>query len=105
MSVEKLKETLENLSKTEYEKQFRVDYEKLSSEVQEAVAEAVETLATEYLTEPWNHPDVKYIQGQGKVWRLKIGGRGQTVDHRIFFDINDTGLLFLAVEHRDDAYQ
>lgn len=101
----RLKETLESLSKTVFEKQFRLDYQDLEDKVQEAVAEAIEELATEYLTEPWNHPQVKYIPDQGEIWRLKIGNQGKDIDHRIFFDINDEGLVFLTVEHRDHAYQ
>lgn len=99
-----MRETLENLSKTTYERQFRLDFEQLETEVKEAVAEAIQELADDYLTSPWTHPDVKYIESQGEIWRLKVGQQGQKVDHRIFFDIDDEGLVFLAVEHRDTAY-
>lgn len=105
MSVARLKETLENLSKTVFEKQFRLDYQELEDKAQGAVAETIEELAIDYLTDPWNHPQVKYIPDQGEIWRLKIGNQGRDVDHRVFFDINDEGLVFLAVEHRDQAYQ
>lgn len=100
-----LRETLASLSKTTFEKQFRLDFEALDDEVKEAVATAVEELATDYLTDPWHHPQVRYIASEGKIWRLKVGERGETVDHRIFFDITDNGLIFLAIEHRDTAYQ
>ena len=103
--MERLKETLENLSKTVFEKQFRLDYEKLSKEAREKVANSIEELATQYLTEPWNHPQVKYIPSQGEIWRLKVGNQGQETDHRIFFDITDEGLTFLTISHRDTAYQ
>ena len=103
--MEQLKETLENLSKTVYEKQFRLDYEQLNEKVQTAAAEAIEELVEEYRTNPWNHPRVKYIPSQGEIWRLKIGNRAQEIDHRIFFDLNDEGLIFLTIQHRDNAYQ
>lgn len=45
------------------------------------------------------------VLGDTEVWRLKIGNRGGTVDHRVFFDVDDDGLVFLAVEHWDHAYQ
>ncbi|MFP9061735.1 type II toxin-antitoxin system RelE family toxin [Natrialbaceae archaeon A-chndr2] len=69
------------------------------------VAEAIEKLVSDYLANLWHHPKVKYIVSEGNVWRLKVGNRGQKTDHRIFFDINDNGLVFLTVKHRDIAYQ
>jgi len=103
--VERLRETLENLSKTVFEKQFQLDYEKLDEGAKEEVADAIKELVQEYLTEPWNHSRTKYLPSQGEIWRLKTGQRGQETDHRVFFDINDQGLVFLSVEHRDQAYQ
>lgn len=100
-----MKETLENLSKTQYKPEFRVQYKKLGEEVQEEVAEAVGKLVSSYLTEPWNHPQVKFIPYREGVWRLKLGSRGEAVDHRVFFDVDDEGLIFLSVIHRDQAYQ
>jgi len=100
-----LKETLETLSKTTFEAQFRQDFQALDAAVQAAVATAIETLATDYLTDPWHHPQVKYIASESEVWRLKVGSRGDPVDHRVFFDITDNGLVFLAVDHRDSAYR
>jgi len=77
----------------------------LEEEVKEAVADAIEELVIDYLTDPWDHPDVKYIPSQGEIWRLKVGNRDQKVDHRIFFDITDNGLVFLGIKHRDHAYR
>jgi len=102
--VARLKETLETLSQAVYERQFREDYEALDNVVQEAAAEAIQDLVENYRTYSWNHPDVKYIPDHGDIWRLKIGQRGQPVDHRIFFDIEDSRLLFLTIQHRDTAY-
>jgi mRNA-degrading endonuclease RelE of RelBE toxin-antitoxin system len=99
-----MKETLESLSKTSYRPAFRQQFRDLETQVQEAVAEAINDLVTHYRTHPWDHPHVKFIPNQGDIWRLKVGQRGQTVDHRVFFDIDDSGLIFLAVYHRDDAY-
>lgn len=101
----KLKETLKSLSKTVFEKQFRVDYKKLNTETQKEAAEAITELVEEYRTHPWDHPQVKYIPSNGEIWRLKIGNRGQKVDHRIFFDLNDQILVFLTINHREQAYQ
>ncbi|MFC7213046.1 type II toxin-antitoxin system RelE/ParE family toxin [Saliphagus sp. GCM10025334] len=100
-----MRETLENLSKTTYKPRFQTDFEDLDETVKTSVAEAVEELVSDYLTDPWHHPNVKYIEAEGSVWRLKVGNRGQKVDHRIFFDINDNGLVFLSVSHRDTAYK
>lgn len=60
-----LKETLENLSKAEYEKQFRHDFQELGEEIREQVADAISRLVQDHLTSPWNHPEVKYIPSQG----------------------------------------
>lgn len=67
VNVERLKETLENLSKAVFEKQFRLDYEQLNEQVQTTAAEAIKELVEEYRTNPWNHPQVKYIPSQGKI--------------------------------------
>gem|GEM_PF-3480237 len=100
-----MKATLENLSKTAYKPEFLRDFKELGENTKLAVAEAIEELAADYLTQPWNHPQVKYIPRHGKIWRLKIGNQGQQIDHRIFFDITDEGLIFLTIQHRDHAYQ
>ncbi|WP_394351136.1 type II toxin-antitoxin system RelE/ParE family toxin [Halorubrum sp. CBA1125] len=65
----------------------------------------MQELCQDYLTEPWNHPQVKYIPSEGEIWRLKVDNQGQNVDHRIFFDVTNNGLVFLTVQHRDNAYQ
>lgn len=100
-----MRETLENLSKTTFKPRFQSDFESLDEDVKNVVAEAVEQLVSDYLTNPWHHPRVKYIESEGSVWRLKVGNRGEKADHRVFFDISDKGLVFLTVEHRDTAYQ
>lgn len=100
-----MKETLENLSKTTYRPEFRQQFQKLDKDIQETVAQIIEELVEDYLTDPWHHPDVKYIPEGGEVWRLKVGSRGEKIDHRVFFDVDNDGLVFLTVEHRDQAYQ
>jgi len=67
------------------------------------VAESIQELTVDYLTAPWNHPRVKYIPSQGEIWRLKI--KKAHTDHRVFFDIGDEELVFLAITHRDTAYE
>lgn len=100
-----MKETLENLSRTVYEKQFRHDYNALPRHIQQPIADAIHDLVETYRTHPWDHPDVKYIPDHGSIWRLKVGNRGSDIDHRIFFDITSDTILFLSVRHRDNAYQ
>ncbi|WP_218818943.1 type II toxin-antitoxin system RelE family toxin [Halorubrum vacuolatum] len=100
-----MKETLENLSKTTYRPEFLRQFEELNRETQNKAAQKKTELVEEYRTNPWKHPRVKYIPSQGEIWRLKIGNRGQKIDHRIFFDLNDEGLIFLTIQHRDRAYE
>ena len=94
---------LENSSATLFEQQFKADFEQLSTEARREVAASIQELTTDYLTAPWNHPRVKYIPSQGEIWRLKV--KKEHTDHRVFFDIGDEGLIFLAIAHRDTAYE
>jgi mRNA-degrading endonuclease RelE of RelBE toxin-antitoxin system len=98
-----MKETLENLSKTTYKPEFREKFEDLKPGQKKEIGSAIQELVTDYLTEPWNHPHAKYIPVHGEIWRLKV--KDEKTDHRVFFDINDEGLVFLTVEHRDTAYK
>jgi len=51
------------------------------------------------------HEDVKLIRVEGRpVFRIEIGERNQTVDHRAVFDIVNAEILVLAVIHRDEGY-
>jgi len=62
-----LKETLENLSKASYEKQFLNDFQNLDENIKKEVVDALEDLVKNYLSQPWNHPKVKYIPSEGKI--------------------------------------
>ncbi|MFB6144663.1 MAG: type II toxin-antitoxin system RelE/ParE family toxin [Candidatus Nanohaloarchaea archaeon] len=74
----------------------------LPEDVRQKIMSGIEELKNN----PTNHADAKLVQIDGKqVYRLKISeGRGEDLDHRAVFDIEDGKIRVYSVFHRDKGY-